>query len=52
MWKAEPAHLPVLMDEAVSALAIRPAGLYVDATFGGGGYSRAMLATADCRVVV
>jgi 16S rRNA (cytosine1402-N4)-methyltransferase len=51
MWKAEPAHLPVLRDEAVAALAIRPDGVYVDATFGGGGYSRAMLAVAACRVI-
>jgi 16S rRNA (cytosine1402-N4)-methyltransferase len=51
MWKAEPAHLPVLMDEAVAALAIRDDGVYVDATFGGGGFSRAMLVAATCRVV-
>ena len=51
MWKAEPGHLPVLMDEAVAALAIRPNGVYVDATFGGGGYSRAMLAAVPRRVI-
>lgn len=37
------AHLPVLLTEAVAALAIRPDGLYVDATFGRGGHSRAIL---------
>lgn len=51
MWKTEAAHLSVLRDEAVASLAIRDGGIYVDATFGGGGYSRAMLAAAACRVV-
>jgi len=37
------AHRPVLLEEAVSALAIRPDGVYVDATFGRGGHSRAIL---------
>jgi len=37
-------HLPVLLTEAVAALAIQPDGLYVDATFGRGGHSRAILA--------
>ncbi|MDO8958240.1 MAG: 16S rRNA (cytosine(1402)-N(4))-methyltransferase RsmH [Rhodocyclaceae bacterium] len=38
-----PAHLPVLLAEAVAALAIKPEGIYVDATFGRGGHSRAIL---------
>ena len=37
-------HVPVLLDEAVAALAIKPAGVYVDATFGRGGHARAILA--------
>ena len=37
-------HVSVLLAEAVAALAIRPAGTYVDATFGRGGHSRAILA--------
>ena len=34
-------HVPVLLEEAVAALAIRPDGTYVDATFGRGGHARA-----------
>ena len=37
-------HVSVLLAEAVAALAIKPAGIYVDATFGRGGHSRAILA--------
>ncbi len=37
------AHVSVLLSEAVDALAIRADGLYVDATFGRGGHSRAVL---------
>ena len=36
-------HVAVLLHEAVDALAIRPDGLYVDATFGRGGHSRRIL---------
>ena len=37
------AHRTVLLGEAVEALALRPDGLYVDATFGRGGHSRRIL---------
>ncbi len=40
----EPAHVPVLAQEAVTALAIQAEGVYVDATFGRGGHSRLILA--------
>ncbi len=36
-------HRPVLLKEAVDALNIRPDGVYVDVTFGGGGHSREIL---------
>jgi 16S rRNA (cytosine1402-N4)-methyltransferase len=44
-------HVPVLVDAVIAALAPRDDALYVDATFGGGGYSRALLGAARCRVV-
>lgn len=36
-------HIPVLLHEAVDALAVKPDGIYVDATFGRGGHSRLIL---------
>jgi len=36
-------HKSVLLSESLEALAIRPDGIYVDATFGGGGHSRELL---------
>ena len=36
-------HVPVLLDESVSGLNIKPGGIYVDVTFGGGGHSREIL---------
>jgi 16S rRNA (cytosine1402-N4)-methyltransferase len=44
-------HIPVLVRPVVDYLGIRPGGLYIDGTFGAGGYSRAILAAADCRVL-
>lgn len=43
-------HVPVMLDEVLAALAPRDGGVYVDATFGAGGYSRALLEAADCTV--
>lgn len=36
-------HIPVLANECIEALQIRPNGVYVDVTFGGGGHSRLIL---------
>lgn len=36
-------HIPVLMEEALDALALKAGGRYLDGTFGAGGYSRALL---------
>ena len=36
-------HNPVMLDECLDALAIKPDGVYVDVTFGGGGHSKAIL---------
>jgi len=36
-------HLPVLLGEAVEALAVSPSGTYVDATYGAGGHARAIV---------
>jgi 16S rRNA (cytosine1402-N4)-methyltransferase len=44
-------HIPVLARRVIDWLAVKPGGLYVDATFGGGGYSRAILQTPDARVI-
>ena len=33
-------HVPVLLEKSVDGLDIKPGGIYVDVTFGGGGHSR------------
>jgi 16S rRNA (cytosine1402-N4)-methyltransferase len=44
-------HIPVMAPQVVAALAVREGGVYVDGTFGAGGYSRAILAAAPgCTV--
>ena len=40
---AETYHVPVLLRESVNGLAIKPDGVYIDTTFGGGGHSREIL---------
>ncbi|MBR1499545.1 MAG: 16S rRNA (cytosine(1402)-N(4))-methyltransferase RsmH [Bacteroidaceae bacterium] len=41
--KCEEYHIPVLLHETVDGLDIRPGGIYVDLTYGGGGHSREIL---------
>lgn len=36
-------HIPVMLDQCIEGLRIKPEGVYVDVTFGGGGHSRAIL---------
>ncbi len=45
-----PGHVPVLIDAVINALAPYDGAVYIDGTFGAGGYSRALLAAAHCRV--
>lgn len=44
-------HIPVLGRPMLDMLAPREGGLYLDATFGAGGYTRMILEAADCRVI-
>ena len=44
-------HIPVLGQPAVEFLNVRDGGIYIDGTFGAGGYTRAILAAADCKVI-
>ena len=40
-------HIPAMLQETIEGLAIKPQGVYVDVTFGGGGHSRAILQRMD-----
>jgi 16S rRNA (cytosine1402-N4)-methyltransferase len=51
MSPAGPRHVPVLGREAVEMLAPRAGGVYLDATFGAGGYSRMILDVPGTRVI-
>lgn len=44
-------HIPVMLNEVLQMLQPRDGASYVDGTFGGGGYTRAILEAADCTVL-
>jgi 16S rRNA (cytosine1402-N4)-methyltransferase len=44
-------HIPVMLSEVLDMLQPRDGAHYIDGTFGGGGYTRAILEAADCRVL-
>jgi 16S rRNA (cytosine1402-N4)-methyltransferase len=44
-------HIPVLLKEVVDAVAPRDGEVIVDGTFGAGGYSKALLSAAQCKVI-
>ena len=44
-------HIPVMLKEVLDALAPKDGGIYVDGTFGGGGYSAGILGLAGCTVL-
>ncbi|MEM7493192.1 MAG: 16S rRNA (cytosine(1402)-N(4))-methyltransferase RsmH [Pseudomonadota bacterium] len=44
-------HIPVLLGEVIEALSPTDGEIYVDGTFGGGGYAKRVLQNADCRLI-
>lgn len=44
-------HIPVMLNEVLQYLKPQKGEIYVDATFGNGGYSKAILETANCKVI-
>ena len=44
-------HIPVMLNEVLQSLSPSDGKVYVDATFGNGGYTEALLKAADCKVI-
>lgn len=44
-------HIPVMLHEVIEYMAPKDGGVYVDGTFGAGGYTRGLLDHVDCRVI-
>ncbi len=51
MQKTRQKHIPVMLQEVLAALNPQKGEVYVDATFGNGGYTRAILEAANCKVI-
>lgn len=51
MTELKSRHIPVMLDEVLQALNPQNGEVYVDATFGNGGYSKAILESANCKVI-
>ena len=43
-------HIPVLLEESIDGMNLRPKGIYVDVTFGGGGHSKGILHRGDSSI--
>jgi 16S rRNA (cytosine1402-N4)-methyltransferase len=43
-------HIPVLLEESIDGMNLRPKGVYVDVTFGGGGHSKEILHRGDSSI--
>ena len=48
----KPPHIPVLLKEVMEQISPKDGGIYVDGTFGAGGYTRAVLQAADCLRII
>lgn len=48
---SHPVHVPVMMNEVLDFLSPKSGGIYVDGTFGVGGYARAILQACNCRLI-
>ncbi len=48
---SQPKHIPVMLKEVLQYLSPKDGEVYVDATFGNGGYTEAILNSADCKVI-
>ena len=44
-------HIPILLDEVINALSLTEDEVYIDATFGLGGYTKAILSKQNCKVI-
>ena len=44
-------HIPVLLNEVINSLLLNEDEIYVDATFGLGGYTKEILSKKNCKVV-